>query len=76
MSTRERMLQRGYDPAYVDGFTAGESSGHAAGGNMYTPFTKDTHRFEDDSQYKQGWTDGFQYGKGRSESTDRAMGYR
>ena len=71
---RERWLKNGYDVNYVDGYEHGWFSGHVAAGHPYSHFQKDTHRFESDSQYKQGWNDGFAVGKGSYESVGRAVG--
>ncbi len=68
ISIREQMLKRGFDPSYVDGYEQGYASGQSAAGHIYAQFQKDTHRFERDSQYQQGWSDGFQVGKARFES--------
>jgi len=69
---KEQWLKAGYDPNYVDGYADGHSSGLVAGGHPYSHFQKDTHRYENDSQYRQGWNDGFAVGKGSYESIGRA----
>ena len=58
-SDREMMLQQGYPPAYADGYSDGCSSGKKAAGSMFDQFKKDVNRFQADSQYTQGWNDGF-----------------
>jgi hypothetical protein len=73
VSTRDRLLRAGYDPAYADGYADGEQSGSKAGGNPYAPFTKNTHRFDEDPQYRQGWQDGFNVGKGQYEASSRLV---
>jgi len=74
-SIREQMAASGYDPKYIDGYEHGWGSGYVAAGHPYHKFIKDTHRFESDSQYQQGWTDGFNTAKGRYESIQRSMSY-
>ncbi len=61
----------GYDANYIAGYNDGWPSGWAAGSYLYCCFKKDTHRYENDSQYKQGYDDGFTMGKGKSEAVDR-----
>lgn len=73
MSTREQMQAAGYNPAYVDGYCDGESSGQYAAGDIYSPFIKKTYRFEKDSQYQQGWNGGYSTGKGRYEAARAAL---
>lgn len=68
VSTREQMQAAGFNPAYIDGYCDGESSGKYAAGNPYTPFIKNTYRFEKDNQYQQGWTDGYSTGKSQYEA--------
>ena len=72
-SPREDFIKAGYDPNYADGYEHGWFSGHVAAGYPYCSFQKNTHRYENDSQYKQGWDDGFAVGKGRYESIGRSM---
>ncbi len=68
-SERERMLQQGYPPAYAAGFEDGCHSGKKAGGSLFDQFRKDIRRFESDSRYAQGWSDGFR----ECESEEEAM---
>lgn len=63
ISIREQMLNAGFPAAYVDGYEQGHASGQKAAGYVYARFQKDTYRFERDSQYQQGWSDGFEVGK-------------
>ena len=69
---KEQWIKAGYDPIYVDGYEHGRLSGLVAAGHPYSHFQKDTHRYENDSQYKQGWNDGFTVAKGDYESIGRA----
>ena len=68
ISLREQMLNRGFPAAYVDGYEQGRASGYVAAGHPYYQFQKEPYRFEQDSQYRQGWNDGFQVAKGSYES--------
>lgn len=68
---REQMTAAGYDPSYIDGYEHGHSSGYVAAGHPWYSFQKDTYRFDSDSQYRQGWNDGFQVAKGQYESIQR-----
>lgn len=49
-------------PAYQAGFVDGEQSGLARCGYIYATFTKNTVRYQNDPQYRQGWNDGDRYG--------------
>jgi len=70
---RTQMINRGFSASYSDGYADGCASGYVAAGHPYYTFTKDTYRFETDSQYQQGWTDGFNVAKGSYESIQRGM---
>lgn len=62
-SMHEQMEHNGMDASYSQGYEEGVSSGkNAAGGLGYT-LKKDTRRFANDEQYRQGWTDGYDAGK-------------
>jgi len=74
ISTRERMINAGYNPSYVDGYCDGESSGYFAARNPYYQFRKDTYRFDADSQYRQGWTDGYDTAKTGYQSVGQMLG--
>lgn len=43
---------------YKQGFRDGCDSGMDASGNMYSRFSKDVTRYNNDNLYKQGWDDG------------------
>jgi len=75
ISTHDQLIKAGYDPAYADGFSDGESSGYCAANDPYSRFKKNTYRYDDDKQYKQGWDDGFRVAKGKYENTGRGMRY-
>jgi hypothetical protein len=58
-SVRETMIQRGFPPAYAEGYADGCSSGKAAAGGLFDATRKDTTRYGSDRQYTQGWDTGF-----------------
>jgi flagellar biosynthesis/type III secretory pathway protein FliH len=68
---RETMIQQGYPPAYADGYDDGCHSGKAAAGSMFDHFTKNVQRFSSDSQYAQGWKDGFNQCKAKQEALQK-----
>ena len=67
------MIKQGYPLAYADGFDDGCHSGKKAGGSMFDQFKKDVRRFENDSQYAQGWSDGFRQCETEEESSQRQI---
>ncbi len=69
VSDHERMIQEGYPAAYATGFEDGCHSGKKAGGSMFDQFRKDVRRFASDTQYAQGWSDGFR----ECESEEEAL---
>jgi len=71
MSAHDEMIRRGFSESYATGYDDGTNSGSLAGGNPYAVFKKDPNRYDSDSQYRQGWNDGFQVAKGRYESLGR-----
>ncbi len=73
VSQKEQMIKEGYPASYADGFDDGCHSGKKAGGNMFEQFKKDTRRFEYDSQYAQGWSDGFRQCETEEESMQRQI---
>lgn len=73
VSQKESMVKEGYPVSYADGFDDGCHSGKKAGGNMFEQFKKDTRRFEYDSQYGQGWSDGFRQCETEEESMQRQI---
>jgi len=72
-SRKESMLKQGYPRSYVDGFDDGCQSGKKAGGSMFDQFKKDVRRFQSDSQYAQGWSDGFRQCETEEEALERQM---
>ena len=70
-SQKETMIDQGYPLAYADGFDDGCHSGHKAGSNLFEEFKKDPRRFEADSQYAQGWSDGFRQCESEEQAAQR-----
>jgi hypothetical protein len=70
-TTGQEMTAKGYPPHYADGFDDGCHSGRKAGGSLFDQFKKDVSRFERDSQYAQGWSDGFRQCETEQESAMR-----
>jgi len=73
VSQKEGMIKEGYPVSYADGFDDGCHSGKKAGGNAFEHFKKDSGRFGYDSQYAQGWSDGFRQCETEQEALDRQI---
>ncbi len=73
VTQKESMVKQGYPLAYADGFDDGCHSGKKAGGNMFDQFKKDVTRFQQDSQYAQGWSDGFRQCETEQEALERQI---
>jgi hypothetical protein len=59
-STEESLIERGYPPAYAEGYEQGCASGKAAAGGLFAQAQKDESRYQaSDSQYAQGWDAGY-----------------
>jgi len=65
------MISQGYPAAYAEGFEDGCHSGNKAGGSYFDQFKKDVRRFNDDSDYAQGWSDAFRQCETEQESLER-----
>ena len=72
-SQKENMIKQGYPLSYADGFDDGCHSGNKAGGSMFDQFKKDVRRFEVDSQYAQGWSDGYRQCETEQEALQRQV---
>ena len=72
-SQKETMVKEGYPLSYAEGFDDGCHSGRKAGGSLFDQFKKDVRRFESDSQYAQGWSDGFRQCESEQEALQRQM---
>ena len=70
-SQKEMMIEQGYPLSYADGFDDGCHSGNKAGGSMFDQFKKDVTRFNSDTQYSQGWSDGFRQCETEQEAIQR-----
>ena len=70
---KERMIQKGFDSSYSQGYEDGVSSGKSAAGFLGHELRKDTHRFANDEQYRQGWNDGYDAGKNQERNWQRML---
>jgi hypothetical protein len=70
---QETMLKEGYPLSYVEGFDDGCHSGNKAGGSLFDDFKKDVTRFSLESEYAQGWSDGFRQCESQQEATQRKI---
>ena len=68
---KETMIKQGYPLSYAEGFDDGCHSGNKAGGSLFDQFKKDVRRFESDTKYAQGWSDGFRQCESQQESIQR-----
>ncbi len=71
VTREENMVKQGYPQDYVEGFSDGCHSGKKAGGSLFDQFKKDVRRFERDSRYAQGWSDGFRQCETEEEAAER-----
>ena len=59
-STHEALIERGYPPAYAQGYEDGCASGKATGGGLFAQARKDESRYADSaSPYARGWNAGY-----------------
>jgi hypothetical protein len=58
-SVERTMIERGFPPAYAQGYADGCASGKQAAGGWFAQARKDTPRYDVDDQYTKGWDDGF-----------------
>ena len=68
-SVRETMIERGFPPAYAEGYDDGCSSGKEAAGGLFDETRKEVTRYGTDRQYTQGWDIGFQQCKSAMAAT-------
>ncbi len=68
---KEIMIKKGYPLSYAEGFDDGCHSGNKAGGSLFDQFKKDVRRFEKDTKYAQGWSDGFRQCESQQEAIQR-----
>jgi hypothetical protein len=71
MSTSKELADKSCLPDCADGFDVGSHSGRKAGGSVFDQFRKDLSRFEKDSQYAQGWSDGYRQCETEQEAAMR-----
>jgi hypothetical protein len=71
VSQKDSMIEQGYPLPYADGFDDGCHSGNKAGGSLFDQFKKDVTRFNSDTQYSQGWSDGFRQCETEQEAIQR-----
>jgi hypothetical protein len=58
--TEQGLIERGYPPAYAEGFEHGCASGKAAAGGLFEQAQKNESRYQDStSEYAQGWDAGY-----------------
>ncbi|HEX5077562.1 MAG TPA: hypothetical protein VFV80_00320 [Geminicoccaceae bacterium] len=59
-STHEALIERGYPPAYAQGYEDGCASGKAKSGGLFAQAQRDESRYADGSSpYRQGWDAGY-----------------
>jgi hypothetical protein len=59
-STEQELIERGYPPAYAEGYDHGCSSGKAAAGGLFDQAQKDETQYAaSGSDYAKGWDAGF-----------------
>ena len=59
-SVEEALIERGLPPAYAEGYVDGCASGKEAAGGLFAEARKDAGRYDTDSQYTRGWSEGFE----------------
>lgn len=73
VSTKEDMVAKGYPLHYAEGFDDGCHSGNKAAGSLFDEFSKDVMRFGSDTEYAQGWSDGFRQCESEQAAMQRQM---
>lgn len=74
-STHQQLIEKGYPPAYADGFEDGCGSGRQAAGVMAGEFRKDIPRYLHNRQYETGWDDGFRQCQAMRRNQDQQNYY-
>jgi hypothetical protein len=59
-SVRATMVERGFPPAYAEGYADGCASGKEAAGGLFAEARKDASRYGAGGQYTEGWDAGFE----------------
>ncbi len=68
VSQKEAMIKQGYSPVYAEGFQDGCGSGENAAGSIADQFKKDVQSYNDNSDYRQGWNDGYKQCKAKQDA--------
>ena len=64
----KRMINAGYSPDYSKGWAEGRESASAAECIVGNYWKKNVYMYDNNSQYNQGWNDGFAAGRANNES--------
>ena len=59
-SVEQALIERGLPPAYAAGYADGCASGKETAGGLFAEASKDASRYDTDSEYTQGWNEGFE----------------
>jgi hypothetical protein len=60
-SVQQSLVERGYPPAYAEGYEHGCATGKATAGGFFEEAQKDESRYQDSgSEYAEGWDAGYQ----------------
>ena len=59
-SVEDALIERGLPPAYAEGYADGCASGKEVAGGLFAKARKDASRYDTNSQYAQGWNEGFE----------------
>lgn len=70
-SQQEIMIKQGYPPAYAKGYENGCSSGNNAAGSILDHYKKDIQSYKQNSNYRQGWNDGYKQCKAKQDSLQK-----
>ena len=65
------MIKQGYPPAYAKGYENGCSSGNNAAGSILDHYKKDIQSYKQNSNYRQGWNDGYKQCKAKQDSLQK-----
>ncbi len=67
-SQKEMMIRQGYPPAYAEGYQDGCTSGNNAAGSIMDQFRKNVQQYQQDTNYRQGWDDGYKQCKAKQDA--------
>ena len=59
-SEQDELVERGYPPAYAEGYDHGCASGKAAAGGLFEEAQRDPERYQGGGEYAHGWDAGYQ----------------